>query len=53
MCLMSDAVEGSGMSQVMGVARELIVILDEVYLRVEPACYNVIFCEDMGKMDLG
>ena len=35
------------------VARELIVILEELELRVELACYNVIFCEDMGKMDLG
>ena len=36
-----------------GVAREFVVILEEVDLSVEHAHYDVIFCEDMGKMNLG
>lgn len=36
-----------------GLAREFVVILEEVGLRMELAHYNVTFCEDMGKMDLG
>ena len=34
-------------------ARQFIIILEEVDLRVEPGHYDVILCEDMGKMDLG
>ena len=36
-----------------GMAREFVVILEEVDLRMELAHYNVTFCEDMGKTDLG
>ena len=36
-----------------GVAREFVDILEEVDLRMELAHYDVIFCEDMGKTDLG
>ena len=36
-----------------GVAREFVVILEDVDLRMELAHYKVIFYEDMGKTDLG
>ena len=53
MCLMSDAGKGSGIYVSSGgVARQFQIILEEVDLRVEPTCYDVIFFEDMGKMDV-
>ena len=36
-----------------GLAREFVVILEEVDLRMELAHYDVIFREDLGKTDLG
>ena len=36
-----------------GVDREFVVILEEVDLRMELAHYDIIYCEDMGKTNLG